>query len=312
VRSERTLRAIAALTGRSGGRFGSINGHYDDRMGGVGTALVAACAFGTADFLGGLAARRSSAFVATLVGQVAGLAVLAPLLLLAPAPPSAAGLAWGALAGIGGCLGLIVFFRALASGVMSTAAPVTAVVSAGLPVLAGLLLGERPALQAWIGVGAGLIAVGVISAPAEGRGRVGGGRQALPLALAAGAGFGLFFICLSRAPAATGFWPLLGARLSSLALLTAALLARRATWRAAPGAAGLAALSGALDMTANALFVLALRRGELALVAVLVALYPAATVLLASGVLRERLRRVQLAGVGLALAAVSLIASGTG
>jgi len=274
-------------------------------MGGVAPAVLAAAAFGTADFLGGLASRRASALVSVVVAQVAGFAVVLPVLLLQPAAVDRAGVAWGALGGVAGGLGLLVFFRVLAGGVMSTAAPVTAVVAAGLPVLAGVLLGERPGAHAWVGVGAGILAVGVIS----GRGGRLDGR-ALGLALLAGAGFGLFFICLSRTSPATGLWPLAAARMGSLTVLALVALLARTEWRAEPAALRLAVLSGVLDMSANALFLLAVRGGELALVAVLVSLYPAATVMLALGLLRERLRVPQAAGVALALAAIGLIASG--
>lgn len=279
--------------------------------GGLVLALAAAVSFGTADFLGGLATRRSSALLAVLVAQLAGLGLVVPVVLLSGESADGPSLAWGMAAGVCGCVGLVVFFRALADGVMSAAAPITAVVSAGLPVLTGVLLGERPAGQAWLGVGAGLLAVAAISRGGEPGDRVYRGR-ALALAVAGGVGFGLFFVLLSRAPASSGLWPLVGARLGSLATLATlvlVVLARHSPWRSERAALRLAVVSGALDMTANALFLLAVHRGQLALVAVLVSLYPAATVLLALGLLRERLGVSQLTGIGLALLAAALIAS---
>jgi drug/metabolite transporter (DMT)-like permease len=277
-------------------------------VGGLALALASAAAFGTADFLGGLASRRVSALLVTLAAHLAGLAVVLPVVLVLRAPVDPASLAWGVASGVFGCAGVIAFFRALASGAMSAAAPITAVVSAALPVLAGILLGERPAAQTWMGIGAGLLAVVAISRGGARSARV--DRRSLALAVAAGVGFGLFFVALSRASHASGLWPLLAARVGSLSLLGAVVLAGRMPWRAEPAALGLGAVSGAVDMTANALFLFATRQGELALVAVLASLYPAATVLLALAFLRERLRATQLAGVGLALLAVTLIASG--
>ena len=271
-------------------------------------ALASAAAFGTADFLGGLASRRASALLVTLAAHLAGLVVVLPVVLVLRAPVDPASLAWGAASGVCGCAGAVVFFRALASGAMAAAAPVTAVVSAALPVLAGVLLGERPAVRAWLGVGAGLLAVGAISRGGDPSARF--ERRTLALAVGAGVGFGLFFICLSRASHASGLWPLLGARVGSLSLLAVVILGGRMSWRAEPGAVRLGVISGAVDMTANALFLLATRQGELALVAVLASLYPAATVLLALAVLGERLRALQLVGVALALVAVALIAGG--
>jgi drug/metabolite transporter (DMT)-like permease len=271
-------------------------------------ALLAAVSFGTADFLGGLASRQTSAMLVTVASQCAGFLVLLPVVMLQPALPDRASFVWGAAAGLAGCAGLIVFFRVLAAGNMSLAAPVTAVVSASLPVVVGVALGERPAVRAWAGVAVGLFAVAAVSW--HGRGVPGRERyRSAALAVLAGAGFGVFFICLSRTSPAAGLWPLVGARMSSLTLLVIAVAATRAEWRAKPGALRTAFLSGALDMAANVLFVLAVHRGALALVAVLVSLYPAATVVLAMAVLRERLQSWQLAGVVLALTAVGLIAS---
>jgi drug/metabolite transporter (DMT)-like permease len=275
---------------------------------GLALALASAAAFGTADFLGGLATRRASALLVTLSAHLTGAVVVVPVLLFLRAPVDPASLAWGAASGMCGCAGAVVFFRALASGAMAAAAPVTAIVSAALPVLAGVLLGERPGPAAWLGVCAGLLAVGAISRGGDPSAKF--ERRTLALAVGAGIGFGLFFIFLSRASHASGLWPLLGARVGSLSLLGAVILSGRMSWRAEPGALRLGVLSGAVDMTANALFLLATRRGELALVAVLASLYPAATVLLALALLRERLRGLQLAGVALALVAVALIASG--
>src|SRR2546430_8884772 len=122
-------------------------------MGGLVLGVLAATACGSADFLGGVAARRSSALMATVIAQIAGFAVVAPLLALQPAPAEPSALAWGALAGLAGCLGLVVFFRALADGSMSSSAPVTAVIAAGPATPAGRLPGERPGLPGPPGVG---------------------------------------------------------------------------------------------------------------------------------------------------------------
>jgi drug/metabolite transporter (DMT)-like permease len=277
-------------------------------VGGIALALASAVAFGTGDFLGGLASRRASALLVTLAAHIAGLCVVVPVVLLLRAPADPASLAWGAASGVFGCVGVIAFFRALAGGAMAAAAPVTAIVSASLPVLTGVLLGERPGVLAWLGVVAGLLAVGLISRGGSSSSRI--DRRTLALAVAAGVGFGLFFVCVSRASHTSGLWPLLSARVGSLSLLAVVVLTGRMPWRAEPGAIRMGAVSGAVDMTANALFLLATRQGELALVAVLASLYPGATVLLALAILRERLRASQLAGIALALLAVGLIASG--
>ena len=281
----------------------------------IALALIAASAFGTADFLGGFASRRASVVTVILVSQSAGFVIVVPTLLIEMTPVHRASLIWGAVAGVAGCFGLLMLFRALAIGVMSVAAPITAVIAAGLPVLVGFGLGERPGLFGWLGIGAGLAAILVVgSARSEQRAATSPGQEvhlrSVVMALAAGTGFGVFFVCLSRTPPSAGVWPLLAARTTSVMLVaTIALALMRARLRADFGVVRLSALSGLLDMTANVLFLLAVRRGSLALVAVLVSLYPAVTVMLALILLRERLGAPQLVGVGLAVLAIALIAA---
>lgn len=278
-------------------------------------AVAAAAAFGAGDFLGGLASRRTGVLVTTAVAQAAGFSLMLPVLLLQTATPDRASLIWGGLGGLAGCFGLLVFFRALSEGLMSTVAPVTAVVAAGLPIVVGVALGERPGRLAWLGVAAGLIAVVVVGASGKEDEQAARRREsraslrAVALALAAGAGFGIFFVCLSRTSPSAGLWPLAAARMSALTLLAINLLVKRADLRADAGGLRLAVPSGLLDQTANVLFLYAVHRGVLALVAVLVSLYPAVTVVLALALLRERLRAPQVAGVVLALVAVVLIAA---
>ncbi|QYC44530.1 EamA-like transporter family protein [Nonomuraea coxensis DSM 45129] len=273
--------------------------------------LATACAvvYGTADFFGGLATRRTQVLAVVALSQLAGLALV---LVLLPALPGAAGapaLLWGLAAGLAGAGGLALFYRALATGVMSVVAPTTAVTSAALPVLFGLATGERPAFWALVGVALALGSVLLVSQDrSAGAGR--GASAGLATALLAGAGFGGFFILLAMAPADAGLWPLVGARLSSVtAVALVALATGRALWpRAGAGAGRVIVAAGVLDMAANVLYLLAQRQGLLSLVAVLVSLYPASTLLLARHVLGERLNGIQVTGVACALGAVALIA----
>lgn len=276
----------------------------------VALALAGAAVYGVADFLGGLATRRIAVLVVIPVSQVAGLAVLAPVLVLGSGEPDLPSMAWGAAAGVAGGLGLIVFYHSLAIGTMSVVAPTTAVTSAAVPVLGGLALGERPAAIVVVGVVAALVAVILISA--EG-GRLPGARQLLtgPAsagALAAGAAFGLFFVLISRSAPASGLWPLVGARATSIALLVGlAIVARprrppRSSWT-------IVLAAGVADMAANVLFLLASRHGMLTVTGVVIALYPASTVLLAQMILRERVSALQLGGLVAAALSVGLIAA---
>lgn len=273
---------------------------------GAGAALL----FGTADFMGGLASRRSAPLVVTAVGQVASVAVLAVAVAAVPFDRIAGpDLGWGAAGGVFGSLGLSALYAALGRGRMSLVAPTTAVVAAAVPVAFDLARG-RP-LGAWTaaGISLALVVIPFLGAPSgDGPGAVHG--RVVALAAGAGLGFGLFAILLSFTDPATGMWPLVGARAASVPLLlglVAAVHGPRA--RLAPLDRPAALGAGALDMGANALLLLAIQRGPLAVAAVLSGLYPGVTVLLARATLGERLTPVQRAAVAGAVAAVALIAA---
>ncbi|WP_433243896.1 EamA family transporter [Streptosporangium sp. CA-135522] len=271
-------------------------------------ATVCAVVYGTADFFGGLATRRSRVLAVVVLSQMTGLALVAALLPFLPGVLTPEGLGWGMAAGVSGAAGLVLFYRALATGVMSVVAPVTATTSAALPVLFGLAAGERPEPVALGGVLLALVAVLMVSrdsSPAAAE----RGYGPILTSLAAGAGFGGFFVLLAQAPQDSGMWPLLCARLASITLIALLALVTRRTLRPGRGALHIIVAAGALDMVANVLFMLAQQRGMLSLVAVLVSLYPASTLLLARRVLGERLNAVQLVGIGFTLAAVALIAA---
>ncbi|MFF5208738.1 EamA family transporter [Streptosporangium sp. NPDC000396] len=272
-------------------------------------ATVCAVVYGTADFFGGLATRRSRVLAVVVLSQMAGLALVAALLPFLPGVLTVEALAWGVAAGVSGAAALVLFYRALATGVMSVVAPITATTSAALPVLFGLITGERPKATALGGVVLALVAVLLVSrdsspaAPGRGYGPV-------LASLTAGAGFGGFFILLAQTPDDSGMWPLFGARTISITFIALLALATRRTLRPAPGGLRVIVAAGALDMAANLLFMLAQQQGMLSLIAVLVSLYPASTLLLARHVLGERLNAVQMTGIGFTLAAVTLIAAG--
>jgi uncharacterized membrane protein len=275
-------------------------------------ALSAAAIYGTADFLGGVAARRTSALAVTVLAHVVGLALLGTALLVLPAAhPTAADFAFGAVAGALGGLGLILFYRAMAAGAMSVVAPVAALFGAALPVTVGIGLGEQLSLPALLGIGVAVAAVGLVSReePTDlARAPRTAAEHPLVLAMLAGVAFGGFFVMLSRTHASAGLWPLLAARVASIVLLGGFSLLTGRTLRPTPGSRRLIVAAGAGDMVANVLYLLAVRRGLVSLVAVIVALYPAATVLLAQVVLGERLRRVQVAGLAMAAGAAVLLA----
>ena len=276
----------------------------------IALALSAALAYGSADFVGGLAARRTSPLVTAFGAQVTGLLVLLVAMpFLGPASPTGRDLAFGAIAGLFGGSGLVLLYRALAAGPMSVVAPTTALSASVVPILAGVVLGERPGPLALLGIAVSLVAVVLITRERASEHHVAAGRQVLLLALGGGAIFGLFFVFLHQTGSGAGLWPLLAARSTSVPLL--ALLVARQEGRAAFGLPRLTRpvmVSGTLDMGANICYLLALRHGMLAVVAALTGLYPASTIVLAQSHLRERLHLPQVIGLGVAAGAAVLIA----
>jgi drug/metabolite transporter (DMT)-like permease len=281
-------------------------------------ALLCAVAYGAGDFLGGLAARRLPPPAVVLRSNFVG---LLGLLVAAPfftdAELVARDAAIGAAGGVSGGVGVLLLYRGLATGTMSVVAPITAVLSAVVPVLWGLGSGERPSVVALAGVPLALVAVALLARePRDDDTRTHGlTRAGLLTALGAGLGFGIFFVSLDATSDDAGLWPVVAGRTASVA--TFALVA--AVSVAARPPRGLVRLGstpwllvgcGLLDAGANALFLVATQQGLLTLVAVLAALYPASTLLLARAVLGERLARPQLGGVLLAGAAVVLVTAG--
>jgi drug/metabolite transporter (DMT)-like permease len=225
---------------------------------------------------------------------------------------------WGLLSGVAQAFGVWWFYAALGSGPISVVSPLTAVLVAGIPVLAGLASGERPSMFAGIGVVLALIAVVLVSRVSGGNREGTGDDAARPhrftakvawLTIGAGVAFGMNFILLHQVPAEAELWPLVFGRLAATAIvLVAALLtANLVLERSVP--LRLALVAGVLDTVANIATLLALQSSLLSLAGVLIALYPAATVLLAITVLRERVTRWQAVGMVLTLGSVVMIAA---
>jgi drug/metabolite transporter (DMT)-like permease len=271
-------------------------------------AAASAVVWGAADFSGGKASQRGNALAVTVVSQILGLPVLAACLLLVPGRPEVADLLWGAAAGAAGLAGIVLLYRALAGGAMAVVAPITAVTAAVVPMAVGLLVSRMPGTVALIGAACAIAAITLVSlGPGGGRDSV--TRSLIGLALVAGAMFGVFFALLGQASEASGMWSLVGVRATSI-IIGLALAARlRTSLRLRGPVVRWAVVAGALDIAANAFYVAAAARGHLSIVAAVASLYPASTVLLAFMVDRERLRAAQLAGLGLAAAALVLSAS---
>ena len=282
---------------------------------GVLLGLVVALTYGTGDFFGGLAARRVPVlWVVFLSHALAAVVVVAIVGLDHNADPTRQDIVIGIVAGIVGMVSVALFYQGLALGRMGMVAPITAVVSAIVPVGWGLTFGERPSALALIGVALAVGSVALISSeagdsPHEPMTR---SRAPLFLALGAGLGFGTFFVLYSNAGERSGMWPLLASRWTSASLLalTFAFIPRARRDPPSRKALPLIAGAGLFDAAANGFFLAAARTGLLSIVGAVSSLYPASTVLLARAVLHERFHRAQVIGLTIAAIGVVLIAVG--
>ncbi len=268
--------------------------------------LAASLFWGSGDFSGGLASRRDNPASVVTATYAVGFVLLVVIALIWREPfPQPIDIMWGAVAGLTGAVGLVAFYSALSIGRMGIAAPVSALLTAALPVIFSAFTEGLPGLIQVGGFVLALVAVGLISRPERLKERP----EGLGLALLAGIGFGCFFILISRVNHNATFWPLAVARLTSVFLLLIVVGIRRQRALPGRGTTLLVLLSGGLDALGNAFFVLATHVGRLDVAAILSSLYPAATVLLATIVLRERVTRVQALGIFLALVSIPLIST---
>lgn len=272
-------------------------------------ALGAAILYGVSDFAGGLAARKKTTLVVFFIAQAAGLIALAMIQALLPAAtPTRADVLWGAAAGLTGGVGVALLYHALAIGAMAVVAPTTAVCAVAIPVLISVLLGERPSPLGAAGIALAIAAIILVSRERSAKGAA--SSRGIGIALASGVLIGLFFVSLARTERAAALWPLVVARVLSVAVFGVVVVARRQPLGMPARVAALTLVCGVLDGLANTLYLLATREGRLSLVVTLASLYPAATVLLARLFLRERLNPWQRAGVVGALGAIVLIVRG--
>jgi uncharacterized membrane protein len=278
-------------------------------------ALLSAACYGAADFVGGLTSRRASTIAVVLVSQFSGFVLLTIALAWLPAAsPTSSDLLWGAIAGLAGSVGVGLLYAALAIGTMAVVAPVTAVCAVAIPVIVGVVLGEALTAPRTVGIVLAMFAIVLVSQQPGSVGDAARREQqrawlppGVPHALASGLGIGLFFLALARTGASAGVWPLLLARGAAVVFFAAAALMNRSAFRLPAAACAAAAGAGALDVSANVLYLLATRVGPLSSVVTLASLYPASTIVLARVVLGERLGWLQVGGIACAFVAVVLI-----
>lgn len=305
--------------------------------------LTGAIIFGSADFLGGLAAKRMSSLLVTAVAAASGLVALLLALPFVAGVWSPSAVLWGALSGVSGAIAISLLYACLAIGPMSILSPLTAVVSAVVPMTVGLAGGDRLTPIGYWALGLALVAVVLVGFVPE-RGAVRPSLLGALMALGSGTMIGAFMVMIDLTPADSGLVPLVLNRgvnatimFSVVGLLALVSLRRRALLPASSATipAGSAASAGSLgpatdaartprstlaiglrlavacgvvDVVANVLMLLGMRAGDLSVMSVLTAMYPAGTILLAALVLKERIAPVQWLGLALALTAAGMLA----
>ncbi len=269
--------------------------------------LSSAMAWGAGDFAGGFATKRNSVFSVILISQFFG-GVFLSLLALAfcERVPGYSSFFLGGLAGFCGVLGLVALYTGLARGRMGIVAPLSAVVTAALPVAVALGTEGLPSTFQLAGFGTAFISIWFLSYSFSGP-RIRPAELFFPIL--AGIGFGLFFIFIDRAIDASVLWPLVGARMVSVSLMGVVLSLKRKPLLSTKGEIALMVLAGTLDASGNAFFALAASVGRLDISAILSSFYPAGTIVLAWLILRERLQWTQWFGVVIALISLGLIAA---
>ena len=305
-------------------------------------ALAAAVSYSGSDYVAGLASRGTSVIRVTAVAQIINAILIIPVVpLLSSQGPSARSLVWGAAAGVSGVIGTVALYMGFRHAAFSVASTVSAVGSAAFSVIAGLLLGERPAALSLAGIALALPAIASVSAstgqpnadhvPASARAaadadgsdadetrgdpagrpvRSATGRHAAGVVwgLIAGVAIGLFFIFLNRAGSGSDLWPLAAAELAAVLAVVCMAAVTSQLRLPDPGTRWLSLLTGITAAAGTLFYFLATHHGLLAVTAVITTLDPAGTIVLARVLLGERLTAVRVAGLCLAAASVALIA----
>ncbi len=270
--------------------------------------LLVAVSFGSGDFLGGLASRQATTITVLAIAQLAAVAGATIVALVAGGPLTGSVVLLGMGAGALNVTALGCLYHGLAIGQIGEVAPVAAVVSAVIPVTWGLAIGERPPNAALVGGALAVVAAGLITLDRDEQLGKHMGR-ALLLAVAAGVGFGTSFILFASSAHHSGFWPVLTARLAAVVGVGIVVVVSRAPMSPPPRPRNRAICAGLLDVLATTLLLVAVRHGLVTVVAPVAALAPAFTVLWAWWYLRERVSRVQIGGLVVALTGLVLIAT---
>lgn len=272
-------------------------------------ALLAAVAYGTSDFSGGLAAGRMPPWTVTMVSNLIGGLCCLVVAIWVGGMVTTSDVAWSVLAAVGNIVGTSALYQGMNTGRMGVVAPVSGVGSAVIPAVVGLVGGERPGIIVWIGIALALPAIWLVASEpgaTEGRSGLAAG---LGEGLLAGAGFGVLFAALAQTSEDAQLWPLVVNLFLAAALVAVLGSILGLQWRPRRERAHLAAAAGVLGTVATGAFLVATRHGYLTVTAVITSLYPAITVVLAALVLHERIHRPQAVGLGLCAASIALVAA---
>lgn len=271
-------------------------------------SLASAAAYGTSDFLGGRLSARIGPWRTAFAVQTLGGVVLLLLALVSGGHVPAAGIGWATLSGLGTGLGVAFLYRGLSAGRMGVVAPVSGVGAAVIPAVVGVATGDHPSALSWVGIVLALPAIYLV-AREDSATAVAGARAGLVDGVLAGIGFGLGFTAMAQVGTGARLWPVAIQELAAAVVVLAAALLARASWRPTDRRALAGVVPGILGGIANVCFLAATHHGLLAITAIIASFYPAATVVLAVVLLRERIHRPQAVGLMLCAAAVALVAA---
>jgi drug/metabolite transporter (DMT)-like permease len=267
--------------------------------------LISSASWGAADFIGGLASKRTSAIRVLYLAEIAGFIPFLALAVVTREPiPPAVDFLWGAFSSLVGLSGLILLYRALAEGQMTIAAPVSALLAAVIPVIFGFFTLGVPSTATMFGFGLAFIAVWLISQTDSTNWRFSISELRLPLI--SGIFFGFYFILIHQATLNAFYWPLTSARFAGLIALGLFAIVTRQPAMPPQEVWGLCIVNGIMDIGGNAFYIFATQTGRIDVAAVLSSLYPAATVLLAWVVLKEKISLTQTMGIVSAFTAIIL------
>lgn len=271
----------------------------------AGYSMAAVVCWGTSDFTGGFASKRSDAFLVTLLAHATGFVLMTSLALSVHSPfPTRANQGWALAAGALGGTALAIFYRALATGRMGLAAPLAAILAAAIPTGFGIMTEGLPGAVPMVGFLTAGVGIWLIARP-DG---TAGSHDGLGLALIAGLGFAGFFLCIDQTGNSSAVWSASHSRLGSLVMVALIVLFRRGKHELHARDALLGAFAGCLDSTGTLLFIRANQTGRLDAAVVLSSLYPVVTVVLARLILKEHFSRWKAVGIIAGLAAVPMIA----